>query len=118
MEFKDRLKMLREEKGMTQEELARRLGLEERSTISHWEKGRQGPSRDLLVKLSQIFEVPVDYLVGNMDWVDQLPYNLRKFVLAPENRAWIELAPELKKTGLSPEFIKDLISTMKKYVPD
>jgi len=65
LEFKDRLKMLREEKGMTQEELARRVGLEERSTISHWEKGRQGPSRDLLVKLSQIFEVPNDYLEVN-----------------------------------------------------
>lgn len=61
--FKQRLKLLRKEKGLTQEQLAEELFVV-RHTIHRWESGETQPSIDDLLKLSQFFNVNTDYLVG------------------------------------------------------
>lgn len=70
MDFKTRLKELRETRGLTQKELAEKLkdtfGIDKlyAQTISYWENGRE-PSLGMLLRLAQFFDVPTDYLLGN-----------------------------------------------------
>lgn len=59
--FGDRLKELREDKGMRQEELAEMLNVT-RATISAYETNTAFPSFLILVKIADIFEVSLDYL--------------------------------------------------------
>jgi len=59
----ENLKALRKSKGLSQEELAIRLNVV-RQTISKWEKGLSVPDADLLIKIADIFEVPVSKLLG------------------------------------------------------
>ncbi|MFV3012012.1 helix-turn-helix domain-containing protein [Clostridium botulinum] len=61
--FGDRLKELREEKEMTQEELGKFLNVS-RQTISGYEAGAIEPSISNLVKLADIFNISLDYLLG------------------------------------------------------
>ncbi|MDS1004755.1 helix-turn-helix transcriptional regulator [Clostridium sporogenes] len=61
--FGDRLKELREEKEMTQEELGKLLNVS-RQTVSGYEAGAIEPSISNLVKLADIFNVSLDYLLG------------------------------------------------------
>ena len=59
----ENLKTLRKNKGITQEELAARLNIV-RQTVSKWEKGQSVPDSEMLVRLAEIFEVPVSQLLG------------------------------------------------------
>ena len=61
--FKDNLKLLRQEKGIGQVELAQKLGVS-KGIISLWENGLREPSMFSLIKLAQYFDVSIDFLVG------------------------------------------------------
>lgn len=61
--FGENLKTLRKNKGFTQEELAARLNVV-RQTVSKWEKGQSVPDSEMLVRLAEIFGVPVSQLLG------------------------------------------------------
>lgn len=61
--FGIKLKQLRNEKGITQKELADILNVRN-TTISAWEKDIAEPPYDTLVELAKIFEVTTDYLLG------------------------------------------------------
>lgn len=61
--FKDNLKTIRKEKGISQEVLAKELNVV-RQTISKWEKGLSIPDGDMLIKISQILDTPVEVLLG------------------------------------------------------
>lgn len=63
MKFHEKIKFLRIENGLTQEELSKRLRVSNRSYIS-WEKGESIP-RDLRVylELTKVFSVSLDYLL-------------------------------------------------------
>ena len=61
--FGENLKTLRKNKGITQEELAARLNIV-RQTVSKGEKGQSVPDSEMLVRLAEIFEVPVSQLLG------------------------------------------------------
>ena len=62
-DFGNRLKNLRLRKHMTQSDLAERLGVT-KSVISAYETGLRMPSYDILIKISRIFRVTTDYLLG------------------------------------------------------
>lgn len=64
--FSKRLKELRKEFGYTQAELAKLLQLEA-PAISKYELGLREPSLNVLNKLSEIFNVSVDYITGKTD---------------------------------------------------
>lgn len=70
--FQENLKTLRKNKGITQEELAVRLNVV-RQTVSKWEKGQSVPDAEMLVKLAEIFEVPVSQLLGSRIEPDAQP---------------------------------------------
>ena len=59
----DRIKQLREEKGYTQAELAKQLGIT-RSSVNAWEMGISVPSTQYVVEFASIFKVSTDYLLG------------------------------------------------------
>lgn len=58
-----RIKLLREQRGMTQTELAKRLGIT-RSSVNAWEMGISVPSTQYIVELARLFKVSTDYLLG------------------------------------------------------
>jgi transcriptional regulator with XRE-family HTH domain len=59
----ERLRALRTEKNIGQNQLAKELGVSNAS-ISYWENAKQEPSASALFKLAKYFEVSVDYLLG------------------------------------------------------
>lgn len=65
--FPERLKSLREEKGINQQQLADHLKIT-KSAVSGWEVGRNQPNYDILIELSIYFEVSVDYLIGRRNY--------------------------------------------------
>ena len=64
MEFSERLKDLRKQAGLTQVDVAEKLGISQPAYAS-WERGVKKPTQENLVKIAQILNVSVDYLVGN-----------------------------------------------------
>lgn len=61
-EFADRLIELRKSKGMSQEELAQRIGLS-RQAVSKWERAESSPDIGNLVALAEIYELTIDEIV-------------------------------------------------------
>ncbi|MCC8105971.1 MAG: helix-turn-helix domain-containing protein [Clostridiales bacterium] len=61
-EFGQRLGRLRRAKGLSQALLAEKLN-NSRSHVSHMEVGTDSPSIDLLIDLSEFFQVSLDYLI-------------------------------------------------------
>lgn len=61
-----RIKQIREEKGVSQRQLAEIVGVSA-VTVLNWENGIYDPSAKDLVKLSRALGVSIDYLVGNDD---------------------------------------------------
>ena len=62
MEFNEKLQMLRKQKGLTQEELAKDLYVS-RTAISKWESGRGVPNIESLKAVSEYFSVTIDQLL-------------------------------------------------------
>ena len=63
MIFPERLKQLRQKKGLTQQEIAELLGVK-RNTYSDWENGKTEPNFEMILKLADLFEVSLDWLFG------------------------------------------------------
>ena len=61
-----RIKELRASQKITQNDFASRLGVT-KSAISSYENGSRLPSYDILIKISRIFKVSTDYLLGCVD---------------------------------------------------
>lgn len=61
-----KIKMLREKKGITQAELANQLGIT-RSGVNAWEMGISTPSTQYIIILAKFFNVSTDYLLGLSD---------------------------------------------------
>ena len=63
MDFGSRLKELRKQNGLTQQQLADRIGVT-KSVISFYELRERTPSPEVLIKLSYVFHVSTDHLLG------------------------------------------------------
>ena len=102
MVFSERLKELRKQAHLTQVELASKLGIVQ-SSYADWERGKKKPTQENLVKIAQILNVSVDYLVGNSEEKNDELDN-------------IELLFRMNSKGLSDEekkiFKKELIEFM------
>lgn len=66
MDFGNILKKIRQDNNLTQEELAKKIDTS-RSNIANYENNKNMPSIDILDKLSKIFNVSTDYLLGKSD---------------------------------------------------
>lgn len=61
--FAERLREIRTENKLKQEDLAKILSVNQR-TISNWENSVNEPDFDMLSKIAKYFEVSADYLLG------------------------------------------------------
>ena len=59
--FCDVLKRLRKERGLTQQELAKRLKISG-SAVAMYESGKRRPDHDLMVEIADFFEVDLNFL--------------------------------------------------------
>ena len=66
MIFNEKLRMLRKEKGLSQEDLADLVGVS-RQAMSKWESGQTYPEMDKVVMLSEIFGVTIDSMVKDKE---------------------------------------------------
>ena len=71
MNLSAKLQLLRKKNGLSQEELAERLGIS-RQAISKWESGQSTPDLNKLILLSEIYNVTIDSLVKDSDEYDIL----------------------------------------------
>lgn len=88
VDFGNTLKTLRIKENLTQAQLAVKIGLT-KSVISAYENGIRMPSYDVLIRLSEIFKVSTDYLLG------------------------IENKQEIDLSGLTPEEVSALMALIK-----
>lgn len=88
MALQEKIYQLRKSRGMSQEELAEKVGVT-RQAVSKWEMGTSVPELDTLVALARCFGVTTDYLLSEdipsqpqkeetsqppkRDWLDRLP---------------------------------------------
>jgi transcriptional regulator with XRE-family HTH domain len=70
MELKDKLKKLRVQHNMTQEEVAERLGFSAQ-TVSKWERGISYPDITLLPKIAKMFRCSIDSLFNMQSYWDE-----------------------------------------------
>ena len=64
--FSERLRYLRQEKGVSQQKVANELGIT-KVGYQNYEYGRKMPSFQKLPRLAEVFNVPSDYLLGLSD---------------------------------------------------
>ena len=67
MNFHKRLRQLRRERDLTQEELGKCLGGIRQSTVAGWETDRE-TDYETLKKIAALFKVTTDYLLGASDF--------------------------------------------------
>lgn len=66
MEFKDRLKELREIKGISQMQLAKELKLSQ-SAVAKWELGKTEPTASAIIAVAKYFNETTDFILGVTD---------------------------------------------------
>ena len=71
----NRIKLLRQENKLTQENLALLLGLNNKSSISQYENGSIIPSDKIKLKLCDIFNCSIEYLMGISNDRNEIDYN-------------------------------------------
>lgn len=62
----ERLKQAREAKGLSQSECARRTGASQ-AAYSYYEQGLRTPSSQMLIRIADLLDVSLDWLVGRSD---------------------------------------------------
>ncbi len=102
----NRLKDAREAIGLTQKELAERVGMSEQQ-IYRYESDKSDPTGEALSKLSRVLSVSVDYLLG---LVDNPKAQLREEDLSPMERRLIQAV----RTGEINELFEVLARLSKK----
>lgn len=70
MDFSDRVKALRLERGWSQQEVADRLGLN-KVTVSQYESRKRRPSFEMIEALADVFHVDMNYLLGFTDKIEK-----------------------------------------------
>ena len=64
--FGEKLKALRKEQELTQDDLAEKLGIS-RSAVGMYEQGRREPDFEMLDLTAYVFDVSIGYMVGNKE---------------------------------------------------
>lgn len=100
-----RVKELRERKKMSQLNLAVRIGSSQ-NMISKIEKGESDPSGSLLLEMSELFGVSVDYILGRSGEKFTAERKTKLLRLAEENQEYVE------KYGRLSEASKTAVNTV------
>lgn len=109
MGYLNKLAEIRERKGVTQDELATRVGVEQ-PTINRWEKGKREPKFKDLFALSEILEVSVAELLGLEAAPESRSSELSVETLA---RLIFDLGPSIPKAKISEQAAQSLAVALK-----
>lgn len=99
------IKILRESRGMTQLQLANLMGMKTYTTVSKWESNDNFPKGKDLIKLSKLFNVSVDSILGIGDNLDI------------DKKSYYHFIPTAISAGLPIE-VDGIIQTDKISLPD
>ena len=66
MEFKERLKELRESNGLSQMDLSKEIGFSQ-SAIAKWELGKTEPTASAIIAVAKLFNETTDFVLGLED---------------------------------------------------
>jgi len=110
--FANNLKHLRIQTGMTQGELAKKMD-KDYSTIGKWELGQRNPIMADIIKIADIFNVPVQSLVekdlrfvnDDKDEFDIL-FDKNKDILTDDDKEYIKFIIEKRKREIDEELNK------------
>ncbi len=116
MEFKDNLKELRKKKGLSQVELAEKLGFS-KSLIGLYETGDRKPSFEALEAIADFFNISTDYLMGKDDksvyYLDPEAAEMAQQIYDnPELRILFDASRKVSKEDL--QFVVDMVKRLKK----
>lgn len=118
-DFKDVLRMLRMERGWSQNDLAERIH-STKSTVSNWEQGTRVPKIEKLEEIADLFNVDIDFLLGKTDKTTKIPQpqeDLSEYLEMlhknPQYRSLLDSTAKLDKEALDNlvKFIKTLTPT-------
>jgi transcriptional regulator with XRE-family HTH domain len=107
LQYGERIALLREENGLTQEELSLKIGIS-RAALSHYEKNRRQPDYDTIRKIAAHFGVSVDYLLGHTN-IRETPQSIIDTALQDD--------PDLMEIWLTIKNRQDLQSLFKEVKP-
>ena len=86
--IKDNVKKARLQSGLTQVQVAEKLGVSQ-AQYARWESGGRNPKDDTLEKLAEIFGVRTDTLKGRDDGFEEIVNLLREYELTEEQKSKI-----------------------------
>lgn len=66
MQYYPRLRDLREDMDLTQEQLVQKLHMH-KTTYTNYEQGKREPPFELIIKLAKLYQVSIDYIAGLTD---------------------------------------------------
>jgi transcriptional regulator with XRE-family HTH domain len=118
--FAKKLKELREAAGMTQQELAEKIGMK-RASVAAYEASGQEPKYDILQKLAGVFSCSTDYLLGRSNIRDAGEYAaLQDDPELLEFWEQINANPDMqlmykKAKNLTPDALRQIIKIIKTF---
>lgn len=98
MPLSDRIKQLRTEAGLSQAELAERIGASDARQISRYEHGRITPSLDATIRIAQALNISLDYLA--VENIPRRPLHVEDHGLAERLAQLSELDPDDRQSLL------------------
>ena len=105
------LQELRKEKGLTQEQLAERMGVARR-TVSRWETGSNMPDLDILMELADLYTVDLREILSGERKSERMDREMKETVLQVADYSRYDMAgfnEEHKKAMREKQFPQDLI---------
>jgi transcriptional regulator with XRE-family HTH domain len=109
--FAKRLKRLREDAGMQQQDMAKVLKIA-KSTYHNYETGKREPDIDTLKIIAEYFNVTVDYLIGKTDH----PQTVVRYDIPQELKAigisYLVVAKRMQDADIPPEDVEKIIQYM------
>lgn len=114
-EFGERVRVRREQVGMTQEELANKLGYKHKTSVSKIEKGITVVPSSMVIKIAQALGIPVQQLMGR-DRIDNAVISARldkevEILISAWSKAThdekMQIYYVLKKYGMPEPFSED-----------
>lgn len=116
MTFNERLKELRERKGLSQVALADKLGVS-KSAVSMYERGERNPDFETLEVIADFFNVDMNYLLGKDDgstyYLDPEAAEMAKEIFEDPNlRILFDASRKVSKEDL--QLVVDMVKRLKK----
>jgi len=117
MTIGDRIKQRRKELGMSQEELAHKLGYKSRSSVNKIELGGQNLTQKKIKKIADALDTTPEYIMGWDEEIHHINYSKEYYDLLKEVFDFIDKADEKSIENLM-DYIRFLIIQLKKKEGD